>query len=239
MDETTTVGSDERARAEMVEGIERHFRDTAGLTGESELVASVRKAMGSVPRHRFVPESLRHMAYADSALPIGFGQTISQPFIVALMTQLGRITQGARVLEVGTGSGYEAAVLAEIAADVYTVELVPELAEQSSALLDTLGLERIRVRCGDGFDGWPEAAPFDAILVTACAEEIPRPLVDQLKPDGRLVIPIGRPAAYQELQVVRATGGGAHEVQHVLPVAFVPFVHDSQADGSESGAEGA
>jgi protein-L-isoaspartate(D-aspartate) O-methyltransferase len=225
MDETSAE-TDERAHAEMVEAIARHFRDTADLTGEPELTAAVRTAMLSVPRHRFVPEPLLHMAYADSALPIGFGQTISQPFIVALMTQLGRIAPGARVLEVGTGSGYEAAVLAEIAADVYTIELVPELAERSGALLDDLGFGGVRVRCGDGFDGWPEAAPFDAILVTACADEVPRPLVEQLSADGRLVIPIGRPGAFQELQVVRATGGGQHEVQHVLPVAFVPFVHE-------------
>jgi len=234
MDEKGT-GAEDRARAAMVEAIARHFRDTADLTGEFELAAAVRAAMLAVPRHRFVPDGAGHLAYSDSALPIGFGQTISQPFIVALMTQLGRISAGARVLEVGTGSGYEAAVLAEIAADVYTLELLPELAERAAALLDELGFGRVRVRCGDGFGGWPEAAPFDAILVTACADEVPRPLVEQLRPGGRLIIPVGRPNAFQELQVVRAIGGGRHEVQHVLPVAFVPFVHEPEPGEGETG----
>lgn len=229
-------GIHERERAEMVEVLARHFRDTRDLTGEDALEPSVRQAMLSVPRHRFVPESARHRAYADSALPIGCGQTISQPFIVALMTQLGRIRSGASVLEVGTGSGYEAAILAEIAQDVYTIERMSELADRACAVLGELGYGRVHVRCGDGFAGWPEAAPFDAILVTACAEEVPRPLVEQLSPDGRLIIPIGRPYAFQELQVIRAIGGGEHEVQHVLPVAFVPFVHEAGPDETNSRA---
>jgi protein-L-isoaspartate(D-aspartate) O-methyltransferase len=216
----------------MVEQIARHFADTADETGEATLDERVREAMLAVPRHRFVPEALRARAYADSALPIGCGQTISQPFIVALMTQLGRIEPGARVLEIGTGSGYEAAVLAEIASEVYSVELIAELAERAEALFAELGISVVHVRTGDGFEGWPEAAPFDAILVTACASEVPQPLVDQLSPYGRLVIPVGQPRAYQELQVIRATGGGEHVVQHVLPVAFVPFVHESGESSS-------
>jgi protein-L-isoaspartate(D-aspartate) O-methyltransferase len=211
----------------MVEVVARHFRDTSDTTGEDALSEEVRAAMLSVSRDLFVPEPLRHEAYADSALPIGCRQTISQPFIVALMIQLARIGPGTRVLEVGTGSGYEAAVLAEITEEVYTIELEPTLAERSGALFEELGLRGIHVRCGDGFDGWPEAAPFDAILVTACAEAVPGPLIDQLAPDGRMIIPIGRANAFQELQVIRLTGDGRYEVQHVLPVAFVPFVHDS------------
>jgi protein-L-isoaspartate(D-aspartate) O-methyltransferase len=234
MDETNSemLG---RERAEMVETIARHFRDTSALTGERELAARVRAAMLAVSRHRFVPDSLSHSAYTDSALPIGFGQTISQPFIVALMVQLSRIGPGARVLEVGTGSGYEAAILSELAEEVYTIELVPELATRARTTLEDLGYRRVQVRCSDGFDGWPEAAPFDAILVTACAHEMPRPLVAQLAPNGRMIIPVGRPNAYQELQVVRSTGDAEHEVQHVLPVAFVPFVHDPDRDEGDAG----
>ena len=224
-----------RERSRMVEVVARHFRDTRSTTGENELVEGVRAAMLCVERDRFVPESLRSEAYADSALPIGCGQTISQPFIVALMTQLARVGPNSRVLEIGTGSGYEAAVLAEIAAEVYTIELDPALAERASALFDELGTSRIQARCGDGFDGWPEAAPFDAILVTACAKEVQGPLVEQLSPDGRLIIPIGRPNAFQELQVIRSIGGGEHAVQHVLPVAFVPFVHEPDGGQGETG----
>ncbi len=225
-DEKGARARDVRDLQQMVAQVARHFRDTADVTGEDALDERVRDAMLAVPRHRFVPDALRPRAYADSALPIGCGQTISQPFIVALMTQLARIEADSRVLEIGTGSGYETAVLAEIASEVYSVELVPELAERAEALLAELGIARVHVRTGDGFLGWPEAAPFDAILVTACAAEIPRPLIEQLSPDGRMVIPVGQPNAFQELQVIRATGGGEHVVQHVLPVAFVPFVHE-------------
>ena len=215
---------------EMVDQVARHFAETANTTGEAALEERVRDAMLAVPRHRFVPKALRPRAYADSALPIGCGQTISQPFIVALMTQLARVDRGARVLEIGTGSGYEAAVLAEVASEVFSVELVPELADRARALFAELAISQVHVRTGDGFAGWPEAAPFDAILVTACAAEVPRPLIEQLAPDGRMVIPVGQPNAFQELQVVRATGGGEHVVQHVLPVAFVPFVHEPGPD---------
>jgi len=223
----------------MVERIERHFEETADTTGEAALDARIRQALLSVPRHRFVPEALEARAYADSALPIGCGQTISQPFIVALMTQLARVDRSARVLEIGTGSGYETAVLAEVASEVFSVELVPELAERAEALFAELGIPRIHVRTGDGFLGWPEAAPFDAILVTACAAEVPSPLLEQLAPGGRMVIPVGQPNAFQELQVIEASGAGAPVVRHVLPVAFVPFVHDpeprDQGPGAHSG----
>ena len=225
-DEQSRSDRDARDAQEMVDQVARHFAETADTTGEAALEERVRDAMLAVPRHRFVPEALRPRAYADSALPIGCGQTISQPFIVALMTQLARVDHGARVLEIGTGSGYEAAVLAEVASEVFSIELVPELAERAEALFAELGISRVHVRTGDGFAGWPEAGPFDAILVTACAAEVPRPLIEQLAPDGRMVIPVGHPNAFQELQVVRATGGGEHVVQHVLPVAFVPFVHE-------------
>ena len=229
-EESRAPDQDARDLEQMVERVAWHFADTADVTGESALDERVREAMRTIPRHRFVPEALRPRACADSALPIGCGQTISQPFIVALMTQLARIDRGARVLEIGTGSGYEAAVLAALASEVYSVERVAELAERAEALFAELGISRIHVRTGDGFLGWPEAAPFDAILVTACAPQVPRPLIEQLAPDGRLVIPVGHPNAFQELQVIRATGGGEHVVQHGLPVAFVPFVHESAPD---------
>src|SRR5690606_22859921 len=150
----------------------------------------VLQAMRTVQRHRFVPESLAPQAYLDQPLPIGHDQTISQPYIVALMTQLARPAPGARALEVGTGSGYQAAVLAELGAEVYTVEIVAPLAERAARVLAELGYDRVHVRAGDGYAGWPEHAPFDVIVVTAAPERIPQPLLEQLAPGGRLVIPV-------------------------------------------------
>ncbi|MFB3906469.1 MAG: protein-L-isoaspartate(D-aspartate) O-methyltransferase, partial [Acidobacteriota bacterium] len=151
----------------------------------------VLKAMGKVPRHEFIPLRLREYAYYDSPLPIGDGQTISQPYIVALMTELAAPQRDDRVLEIGTGSGYQAAILAELAGEVYTVEILPSLAERAQATLERLNYKNVHVRAGDGYQGWPERAPFAAILVTAAAERIPQPLLNQLAENGKLIIPVG------------------------------------------------
>jgi protein-L-isoaspartate(D-aspartate) O-methyltransferase len=180
-------------------------------------------AMGKVPRHRFVPDNLRSLAYEDHPLPIGSGQTISQPYIVALMTQWAEVKPGDKVLEVGTGSGYQAAVLAELSDRVFSIELLPELAEAARTRLRDLGYGRVQVRSGDGYQGWPEEAPFDAILVTASAPEVPPALKQQLKEGGRLVIPVGPPGSVQELLLLRKVKGELREEQRV-PVRFVPLV---------------
>jgi protein-L-isoaspartate(D-aspartate) O-methyltransferase len=177
-------------------------------------------AMRKVPRHELVPAAVRLAAYTDSPLPIGLGQTISQPYIVAFMTEALGLRGGEKVLEVGTGSGYQAAVLAEIAAQVYTIEIVAPLAERARADLARLGYTNVHVRAGDGYLGWPEAAPFDAIIVTAAAPRIPEPLKEQLKDGGRLVIPVGE--EYQSLVVLTRTGSRFAE-RTVLPVRFVPM----------------
>jgi protein-L-isoaspartate(D-aspartate) O-methyltransferase len=182
------------------------------------------RAMHTVPRHEFVPEPYRVEAYEDYPLPIGRGQTISQPYIVALMTQAVRPRAGMRVLEIGTGSGYQAAVLAEIGCRVWTIEIFPELADEARARLARLGYRDVQVRHGDGYLGWPEAAPFDAILVTAAAAEIPPALVRQLAPLGRLVMPVGSPASAQELTLVEKDASGALHQRRLAPVRFVPLL---------------
>ena len=182
----------------------------------------VLEAMGKVPRHEFVPPPVKHLAYEDHPLPIGLGQTISQPYIVALMTQLADPRKDARALEIGTGSGYQAAVLAELVDQVYTVEIVPELAGRSAALLKRLGYENVFARAGDGYLGWPEAAPFDVILVTAAAGRIPEPLQEQLAEGGRLVIPVGDPGRVQKLLLLTKEEGKIRR-QNVLAVRFVPM----------------
>jgi len=200
-----------RAREEMVASqiAARGIRDARTL-----------EAMRKVPRHRFVPAASVSQAYEDYPLPIGLGQTISQPYIVAFMTEALGLRGGEAVLEVGTGSGYQAAVLAEIAARVHTIEIVAPLAEAAAALLKRLGYANVEVRAGDGYLGWPEAAPFDAIMVTAAAPRIPEPLKEQLKDGGRLVLPVGDD--WQELVVVTRRGGRFEE-KRVLPVRFVPM----------------
>jgi len=181
-------------------------------------------AMRAVPRHEFVPLSSREDAYADSPLPIGHGQTISQPYIVALMTELARPSPSDRVLEVGTGSGYQAAVIARLAAKVFSVELVEPLAQSAAAVLRRLGVENVVVRSGDGYLGWPEEAPFDIILVTAAPEEVPAALLAQLRPGGRLVVPVGRVWDVQDLQLIEKDAAGKVTTRSVIPVRFVPLV---------------
>jgi protein-L-isoaspartate(D-aspartate) O-methyltransferase len=185
--------------------------------------AAVLQAMAKVPRHRFVSPALESQAYSDRALPLAEGQTISQPYVVALMTELLELRGGEKVLEVGTGSGYQAAVLAEIVREVYTIEILPGLAASAATRLKRLGYSRVRVRAGDGYLGWPDAAPFDAIIVTAGATHIPRPLIDQLAEGGRLVIPVGPSADRQDLILGRKTGG-RFDTRVVAPVRFVPLV---------------
>jgi protein-L-isoaspartate(D-aspartate) O-methyltransferase len=186
---------------------------------------TVLSAMRRVPRHALIPEQMRPLAYADHPLPIGHDQTISQPYIVAAMTQAAQLKPSARVLEVGTGSGYQGAVLAELASEVYTIEIVAPLAERAKRDLGALGYKNIRFRTGDGYKGWPEAAPFDAIIVTAAPPEVPPPLVEQLKVGGRLVIPVGK--YYQELIVIERTEEGAIR-RTLMPVRFVPMTGEAQ-----------
>jgi protein-L-isoaspartate(D-aspartate) O-methyltransferase len=202
------------ARARMV----REQIAARGLTDGRVLAALAR-----VPRHEFVPAGQRAQAYADGPLPIGHGQTISQPYIVAFMTAALDPRPGDRVLEIGTGSGYQAAVLSGLVAEVYSMELVEPLARRAEADLRRLGYANVRVRAGDGYRGWPEAAPFDAIMVTCAPEQVPQALVDQLKIGGRMMIPVGPASGAQELYLLRKRPGGL-ETKAVLPVRFVPMV---------------
>jgi protein-L-isoaspartate(D-aspartate) O-methyltransferase len=183
------------------------------------------EAMRRVPRHKFVPYDLQAYAYADRPLSIGKGQTISQPYIVAFMTTAIDPKPEDRVLEIGTGSGYQAAVLAEIVKEVYTIEIIPELSERASKKFRALQYNNIHTRIGDGYHGWPDASPFDAIVVTAAPAEIPEPLIDQLKEGGKLVIPVGPRHSVQYLQLVTKKNGKS-KIKNLLPVRFVPFTRD-------------
>jgi protein-L-isoaspartate(D-aspartate) O-methyltransferase len=183
----------------------------------------VLEAMGRVPREQFVPALNRGSAYADHPLSIGYGQTISQPYIVAWMTEALRVTPRSRVLEIGTGSGYQAAVLAELAGEVYTIEIVEPLARSAADTLAALGYRNVEVRHGDGYKGWPEKAPFDGIIVTAAPDHVPQPLVDQLKVGGRMVIPVGGQRELQQMTVISKTSSGIIS-RETIPVRFVPLV---------------
>lgn len=187
---------------------------------------AVLEAMSTVPRHEFLPQSQRSLAYADHPLPIGYGQTISQPFIVALMTQVLELKQGDSVLEIGTGSGYQAAVLAELTDKVYSIEIVEPLARSARETLDRLGYTEVRTRIGDGYRGWQEHAPYDAIIVTAAPNHVPQPLVDQLALGGRMVIPVG--AYYQELMLLKKDPEGNMTREGVIPVVFVPMTGEAE-----------
>ena len=210
---------------QMLEAIRDDTRRTAGYTRVSHIDATVLDAMEAVPREEFVPDGARTVAYVNRPLPIGHGQTISQPFIVALMTHLLETTAESRVLEVGTGSGYQAAVLATLVDTVHSIEIISELAEEADARLKRLGYDNVEVKVGDGWYGWPEAAPFDAIMVTAVGEDVPERLVQQLKPGGRLVLPVGDDFE-QNLAVVEKAEDGEITMRHVLPVRFVPLTGD-------------
>ena len=215
------------ARTRLLAEVEEDFRSTAKWTGRAHVSPRVLNALSRVPRQEFVPSDLADSAYANRPLAIGHGQTISQPFIVALMTELLDLGDEGSVLEIGTGSGYQAAVLAEIARDVYTVEFVAALAEKAEAVLGRLGYKNVHFRVGDGRDGWPEAAPFPAIIVTAAAETIPDGLIAQLAPGGRMIIPVGKVNGPQNLVLVRRDDSGRVSRETVLAVAFVPLVGGS------------
>lgn len=221
----------------LIAEIEADVAMTAGQLGFDRLEPAVIQALREIPREVFVPPTERHLAYRNHPLPIGQGQTISQPYIVAIMSQLLGVGPGDRVFELGTGSGYQAAILAAMGVEVYSVEIVPELAERAAATLATLGLDRVRVKAGDGWLGWPEAAPFDAIVLTAAATEIPRPLVEQLKPGGRLLMPLGDPQRVQQLVLfVRGPQGDLIQ-REILAVRFVPVTRPPRPDAAPDSAE--
>lgn len=213
-------------RDRLVNEIKHDIYRTRHYIGVDELDPAVLQAIGKVERHEFVPDELRDEAYANHPLPIGSGQTISQPYIVALMTQLLEVDGSARVLEVGTGSGYQAAVLGEIVDEVYTIEIVETLAERAEANLSRLGYDNVHVRHGDGMLGWPEHAPFDGIIVTAAGLEIPRTLIDQLATGGRMVMPVGGQLETQQLMVVTKNEDGSVTERATIPVRFVPITGD-------------
>jgi protein-L-isoaspartate(D-aspartate) O-methyltransferase len=196
---------------------------TDHLAGRDIRDPRVLRAMREVPRHLFVPKAMEAQAYDDRPLPIGFEQTISQPYIVALMTQLARPSPNDRALEVGTGSGYQAAILSRLTAEVYSIELIEELARDAAARLKTLGYANVSTRAGDGYAGWPEHAPFDVIVVTAAPTHVPQPLVDQLKAGGRMVIPVGSVFDVQQLRLIEKNSEGRVSERSIAPVRFVPL----------------
>ncbi|MFQ6079607.1 MAG: protein-L-isoaspartate(D-aspartate) O-methyltransferase [Thermodesulfobacteriota bacterium] len=210
-------------RKRMVKTIEGDVKFTSERIGKKALGRHVMETMAKVPRHEFVPVHLRRSAYENRPLSIGYGQTISQPYIVALMTDLLDVDEDDVVLEIGTGSGYQAAILAELVERVYTIEIVGELGEQAKERLKRLGYQNVGVRVGDGYYGWEEHAPFDGIIVTAAASHIPPPLIKQLKPGGRMIIPVGSPFMTQQLMLVKKEKDGKIKTKQVLPVLFVPL----------------
>lgn len=207
----------------MLRDIEMEVKYTRRMIGKDALDARVMEAMKKVPRHEFVPDDARASAYVNSPVPIGKGQTISQPYIVALMTDLLDPSAEDSILEVGTGSGYQAAILSQLVRRLYSIEIIEDLAVQANERLRRLGYTNIETRFGNGYFGWPEQGPFDGIIVTAAAPEIPQPLLDQLKPGARLVLPVGLPYARQELIVVEKDSSDAIHTRNVLAVAFVPL----------------
>ncbi len=213
----------------LIEQIETDMLETRAWTGMSALDPEVLDALRRTPRHDFVPQEQARYAYANRPLPLGFGQTISQPFIVALMTQMLAPRADHVVLEVGTGSGYQAAVLARLVRRVVSVEIIEALASRAAERLRLLGVTNVDSHVGDGRRGWPAEAPYDSIIVTACATEVPAALVDQLRPGGNMAIPVGRPYGEQELYLVRKSADGQVNSRAVLPVAFVPLTGGAAA----------
>jgi protein-L-isoaspartate(D-aspartate) O-methyltransferase len=220
----SAAAAEERAseRRAMVATIQEMALSIGGAGSPAGIDPRVLEALRTVPRHEFVPGSLSHLAYANRPLPIGLGQTISQPFIVALMTHLVRAKPGDRVLEIGTGSGYQAAVLSALVAEVYSVEIVAELGKSATETLARLGYANVKTRIGDGYQGWAEHAPYDSIVVTAAPSHIPAPLIEQLKPGGRMVVPVGERS--QDLMLVEKAADGTTTTSRIIPVRFVPLV---------------
>jgi protein-L-isoaspartate(D-aspartate) O-methyltransferase len=219
------AASEERAdeRQRLVQAVAAQMRETGSTTGRPALSERVMAALRQVPRHAFVPEDQRPAAYQNRPLPIGHGQTISQPYIVALMTELAQPQPDHKVLEVGTGSGYQAAVMARLVRAVYSIEIIEPLGLAARERLQAQGYRNVTVRLGDGYHGWEEHAPYDAILVTAAASHIPPPLIRQLKPGGRMVIPVGAAFLVQQLMLVEKNADGTVSTRQILPVAFVPL----------------
>jgi len=216
-------------RAAMVRQIEQHVRETAPYLGRETLNPRVVEALATTPRHEFVPPALIERAYEDRPLPIGNNQTISQPYIVAIMTDLLDLDEDCIVLDVGTGSGYQAAILASLCTEVWSIEIVPPLGRAAASRLDRLGYANIAVRIGDGFAGWPEHAPFDAIVVAATGDALPPPLLAQLKPGGRMIMPVR--GKYGEILVVATKDeNGAIETRDIMPVRFVPLTRETAND---------
>ena len=218
----------EQERERIIRAIQSSVLETSSYIDRKELDTSVMDAMGRVPRHEFVPGSLQDHAYENRPLPIGHGQTISQPYIVALMTDLLNIGENDQVLEIGTGSGYQAAILAELVRTVYSIEIIEALGEEARERLKRLGYRNVEIHLGDGYYGWEEHAPFDAIVVTAAASYIPPPLIRQLRPGGRMIIPVGSRFMTQQLVLVEKDTEGKLTTRQILPVRFVPLTggHD-------------
>ena len=216
---------------QMLDDIEVEVTLTRRYTGRERLDARTLEAMRQVPREKFVPDNVRHSAFHNGALPVGHGQTISQPYMVAIMTDLLDLGPDSVLLEIGTGTGYQAAVLSCLADRVYSIERIPELADSAARRLARLGYDNVEVRCGNGCLGWPEQAPFDGIIVTAAAERVPPALIEQLKPGGRLVIPVGARYSHQELELIDKDENGETSTASVLGVAFVPLI-DAPSSGS-------
>ena len=214
------------ARRAMLKEINKDVEQTSLYLNKQALDSRVMATLGRVPRHLFVPASQRRYAYENRPLPIGHGQTISQPYIVAIMTDLIKPLPQYRVLEIGTGSGYQAAVLGQLVKDVYTIEIIRDLGEQAQLRFNALQYDNIHSRIGDGYYGWPEAAPFDAIVVTAAASHIPAPLIQQLKPGGQMIIPVGSRFLVQQLVIVEKNQSGQLKTRQILPVRFVPLTGD-------------
>ena len=213
----------EQARNKLVKEIEADVQQTSIYLDKEALDPRVMKSMATVPRHQFVPLKQRPFAYQNRPLPIGHGQTISQPYIVAIMTDLIKPKPGDRVLEIGTGSGYQAAILSELVKEVYTIEIIKPLGEEARSRFENLNYKNIQTRIGDGYYGWKEAAPFDGIVVTAAASHVPPPLVQQLKPGGRMIIPVGSAFMVQHLVIVEKSLQGKITTRQILPVQFVPL----------------
>ena len=220
---TLTAADYAEQRRKMVELIGQEVRLTSKYIGRELLDPAVIEAMGNVPRHQFVPDRQKPYAYENRPLSIGHGQTISQPYIVALMTDLAQLEQGGSVLEVGTGSGYQAAILAELTDKVFTIEIIGALGKEAKQRFQRLGYERIESRVGDGYYGWESEAPFDVILVTAASSHVPSPLLRQLKPGGRMLIPLGGRFQVQQLMLIEKTAQGEIRARQILPVRFVPL----------------
>ena len=218
-------------RARLVAEVDSMYAETRGETGLAAMSPAVRAALGRVERHRLVPLAQQPAAYRNHPLPIGEGQTISQPYIVAVSTDLLGLKKEDSVLEIGTGSGYQAAILAEVVTQVYSIEIIPSLGRAAAERLRILGYRNVEVKIGDGYAGWPEKAPFDGIVVTAAAPQVPPALVAQLKPGARMVIPVGGSGEIQYLKVIQRRADGGYDERRVLPVRFVPLVPGTRTGG--------